>query len=269
MPHFVSARRALCALATGTAVVVPAVVASTATAAWADTPNAAACSGLYHGSPPGSLAVASGPAAGAVLHPGDSVDVTATWNTSDWPQPILHKVLDCLMVDGKIDYDHSSQEKPTDNDGLYRYRFTVPVGAQRQVCDRVRLSGRLVDGGDLVVQKSNTVCFSVAGVADAPGTAVQGTTQAATPPAGGVPAPLQPADSPADAAPAATGAAAPAPAAAPPAVEISPAVLSRPPLPRTGADVLPLVRLGSLLILAGGAALAIRTALSRREPGLA
>src|SRR5581483_8646161 len=234
MPHFLSARRALCALAAGTAVVVPAVIASTATAAWADTPNAAACSGLYHGNPPGSLAVTTSPAGGAVLHPGDSVDVSATWNTSDWPKPVLHKVLDCLTVDGKIDYGHSSQEKPTDNDGLYRYRFTVPVGAQRQVCDRVRLSGRLVDGGDLVVQKSNTVCFSVAG---------------------GVPPPLQPADSPVDAVPAAAGAPAPAPAATPPAVEISPVVLSRPTLPRTGADVLPLVRLGTLLILAGGAAL--------------
>ncbi len=268
MPHFLSARRALCALAAGTAVVVPAVIAGTPTAAWADTPKAAACSGLYHGNPPGSLAVTTSPAGGAVLHPGDSVDVSATWNTSDWPKPVLHKVLDCLTVDGKIDYGHSSQEKPTDNDGLYRYRFTVPVGAQRQVCDRVRLSGRLVDGGDLVVQKSNTVCFSVAGVADRPGTVVEGTTQGAAPPAGGVPAPLQPADSPVDAVPAAAGAPAPAPAATPPAVEISPVVLSRPTLPRTGADVLPLVRLGTLLILAGGAALAIRTALSRREPGL-
>ncbi|MCA1847170.1 MAG: hypothetical protein LC792_29050 [Actinobacteria bacterium] len=268
IPHFLSARRALCALAASTAVVVPAVGALTPTAAWADTPNAAACSGLYHGNPPGSLAVTTSPAGGAVLHPGDSVDVTATWNASDWPKPVLHKVLDCLMVDGKIDYGHSSQEKPTDNDGLYRYRFTVPVGARRQVCDRVRLSGRLVDGGDLVVQKSNTVCFSVAGVANAPGTAVQGTTQAATPPAGGVPAPLQPAGSPADGASAPAESAAPAPASTPPAVEISPAVLSRPTLPRTGADVLPLVRLGTLLIVAGGAALAFRAALSRREPGL-
>jgi hypothetical protein len=264
MPRFALARRALGAVAAGTAVVVP-VIALPPAAAWADTPNAAACSGLYHGNPPGSLAVTTDPAPGAPLHPGDGVDVTATWNTSDWPKPVLHKVLDCLMVDGKIDYGHSSQEKPTDNDGVYRYRFTVPAGAQHQVCDRVRLSGRLVDGGDLVVQKSNTVCFSLAGANAAPGTSVKGATQAAAPPAGGVPAPLQPA-APAEAPPAPVEAAAsaPAPAPAPPTVEISPAVALRPALPRTGADVVPLVRLGTLLLLTGGAALTIRSLLSRR-----
>ncbi len=263
MPRLLSARRALCAVAAGTAVIVPVVVALTPTA-WADTPNAAACGSLYHGNPPGSLAVATDPAPGAVVHPGDGVDVTATWNTSDWPKPVLHKVLDCLMVDGTIDYGHSSQEKPTDNDGLYRYRFTVPAGAQRQVCDRVRLSGRLVDGGDLVVQKSNTVCFSVAGRGVPGGSSVEGTTQAATPPTGGVPAPLQPAGSPAEAPAAPVETAAPVAAPAPPDVEISPAVLVRPTLPRTGAEVLPLVRLGTLLILAGGTTLATRAVLTRR-----
>jgi len=262
MPCLSFVRRALCALAAGTAVVVPVVVTLTPTTAWADTPNSAACSGLYHGNPPGSLAVTTDRAPGAVLRPGDAVDVTATWNTADWPKPVLHKVLDCLMVDGKIDYGHSSQEKPTDNDGLYRYRFTVPAGARTQVCDRVRLSGRLVDGGDLVVQKSNTVCFTIAGPAGGPGTSVLGTTQSATPPAGGVPAPLQPA-APA-AAPLVTVAAAPAATPAPPNVELSPAVALRPSLPRTGADVLPLVRLGGLLLLAGGAAMAGRAVLDRR-----
>jgi hypothetical protein len=270
MPSFAFARRALCAVAAVTGVVVPASMVLAPTAAWADTPNAAACSGLYHGTPPGSLAVTTSPAAGAVVHPagavvhpGDSVDVTATWNSTDWPTPLLHKVLDCLRVDGKIDYGHSSQEKPTDNDGLYRYRFTVPAGAQSQVCDRVRLSGRLVAGGDLVVQKSNTVCFAVAGPAGAPGASVLGTTQAASPPAGGVPAPLQPVDAPAGS-PAPVASPAPAPAPAPPSVAIVPAVALRPTLPRTGADVLPLARLGTLLIVAGGGALTIRAALPRR-----
>jgi|GEM_PF-5461803 len=261
MPCFISARRALCAVAAGTAVAVP-VIALTPAPGWADTPNAAACGSLYHGNPPGSLAVTSDPAPGAVLHPGDGVEVTATWKTSDWPTPVLHKVLDCLLVDGTIDYGHSSQEKPTDNDGLYRYRFTVPAGARQQVCDRVRLSGRLVASGDLVVQKSNPFCFSVAGADTAPGTSVQGTTQAATPPAG-VPAALQPA-APAEAGPAPVEVATPAAGPAAPAVEISPAVELRSTLPRTGADVLPLLRLGTLLTVAGGAALATRAAVGRR-----
>ncbi|HKN39887.1 MAG TPA: hypothetical protein VJ456_12345 [Acidimicrobiia bacterium] len=260
MPRSPLARRALVAATACTAVVLPVLL--TPSAAWADTPNASACSGLYHGSPPGSLAVTTSPAPGTVLHPGDEVEVTATWNTADWPGPVLHKVLDCLLVDDTVDYGHSSQEKPTDNDGLYRYRFTVPVGAERRVCDRVRLSGRFVDGGDLVVQKSNTVCFSVAaaGTAGSPGGPAEGSTQAATPAPGGGPAPLQPADPPVEAVPAEQ--AAPALAPAPPTTEISPAVAVRPTLPRTGSDVVPLARLGAVLVLLGGASLATRAALS-------
>jgi hypothetical protein len=56
----------------------------------------------------------------------------------------------------------------------------------------------------------------------------------------------------------------PAPAPTPPPAVIAPAALVRPTLPRTGADVLPLARLGTLLILAGGAALTTGAALRRR-----
>jgi len=244
MPRFPLARRALLAVTACGAAVLPVLLAPSA--AWADSPNAEACNGLYHGSPPGSLAVTTAPASGTVLHPGDEVEVTATWDSADWPTPVLHKVLDCLLVDGTVDYGHSSQEKPTDNDGLYRYRFTVPVGigVPGRVCDRVRLSGRLVAGGDLTVQKSNTVCFSVAGSATGGrGTKVEAITQ--------VVAPLQPAA-------AAPGVDTPAAAAGPvpPAVDITPAVAVIPMLPRTGADVLPRARLGGLLVILGGAALA-------------
>ena len=267
------ARRALLAATACSAVVLPVLVAPSA--AWADAPvgerpNASACSGLYHGTPPGSLAITTNPPSGTVLHPGDSVDVTATWNTGDWPGPVLHKVLDCLLVNGTVDYEHSNQEKPTDNDGLYRYRFTVPVGTEGRICDRVRLSGRLVEDGDLVVQKSNAICFSVAasGGTGVPGGPAGATTQSATPAAGGAPAPFQPTDSPHET-PAAAPAPSPAPPGdvarpAPPATDISPAVLVQPTLPRTGGDVLPLVRLGVLLVLLGGAALAARAALSRQ-----
>ena len=237
--------------------------------AWAESPNPAACKGLYHGDPPGSLTITSTPPSGTVLHPGDEVEVTATWDTADWPAPVLHKVLDCLLVDGEVDYGLSSQEKPTDNDGLYRYRFTVRSGGSGRICDRVRLSGRLVEDGPLVVQKSNTICFAVtsAGGTGATGGPADVTTPAAATPADGdegTSAPLQPAgpanDAPADDAPA--PAADPAPAPGPP-VELS--AVAQPMLPRTGSDTLPLARLGGLLVLLGGIALATRAALSRQE----
>jgi hypothetical protein len=248
MPRFPLARRALLAVTACGVATLPVLL--TPSAAWADSPNAEACSGLYHGSPPGSLRITTSPPTGTVLHAGDDVEVTATWDSADWPTPVLHKVLDCLLVNGTVDYGHSSQEKPTDNDGLYRYRFTVPVGTPGRVCDRVRLSGRLVSGGDLVVQKSNTVCFSVAGAGTGgPGIPVEAATQAAAPPAGGTPAPFQPAG-PEAPAPAPAGEAAPAPVA----VDIAPAAVAVPMLPRTGAEALPMVRLGGLLVLLGAAA---------------
>ena len=199
------------------------------------------------------------PSSATLLHPGDEVEVTATWDTADWPGPVLHKVLDCLLVNGEIDYDHSSQEKPTDNDGYYRYRFTVPNGARGRICDRVRLSGRFVDGGDLVVQKSNTVCFSIAAVAGdtgAPGVpgVPAGPAEAGEvllpPPSpapieDGTPAPVQPLEPAAEA---------PAPEGAVPAPPTQLSAISLPMLPRTGADPFPLVRVGALLILLGGVA---------------
>jgi LPXTG-motif cell wall-anchored protein len=261
MRRFPFARRALLAATACSAVVLPVVVA--APAAWAEAPSPSACSGLYHGTPTGTLAITTSPPSGAVLHPGDEVEVTATWDTADWPGPVLHKVLDCLLVNGSVDYDHSSQEKPTDNDGLYRYRFTVPKGVGR-ICDRVRLSGRLVDGGDLVVQKSNTICFSfaAAGGTSVTGGPTEATTQAATPTDEGTPTPLQPAEPVTEAptptanpAPTLTDAASPAPP-----LELSASVV--PTLPRTGSDTLLLTWLGALLVLLGGVALAARAALS-------
>jgi hypothetical protein len=260
MRRFPLARRALMATTACSAIIVPVLLSPTA--AWAESPNPDACRGLYHGNPPGSLVMTTNPPSGTLLHPGDEVEVTATWDTADWPGSVLHKVLDCLLIDGTVDYDHSSQEKPTGNDGLYRYRFTVPAGAQSRICDRVRLSGRLVEDGDLVVQKSNAICFSVAaaGKTGTQGETAEATTQAATPVEDSTPAPLEPADPVVDAPGSEEPESAPVPAAAP---ELS-AVAYRPELPRTGSDVVPLARLGTLLVLLGGASLAIRAAISRQ-----
>lgn len=258
MRHLPFALRALMVAVAGSVVVLPVVVGPSA--AWAESPSPSACRGLYHGNPPGSLVITTNPSSATVLRPGDEVEVTATWDTADWPRPILHKVLDCLLVDGDVDYGHSSQEKPTENDGYYRYRFTVPNGARGRICDRVRLSGRFVEDGDLVVQKSNTICFSVAAVAGntgGPGLPVPAgdiSVQSATPVEDGAPAPVSPAG------PAAEG---PAPDLGIPSPPLELSAISLPMLPRTGADPLPLVRVGAVLVLLGGIALAARMAIPR------
>lgn len=265
MPRLPFARRALMVITAGSVVALPVVLGPSP--AWAESPNPSACRGLYRGSPPGSLVITTNPSSGTVLRPGDEVEVTATWDTADWPRPILHKVLDCLLVDGEVDYAHSSQEKPTDNDGYYRYRFTVPNGARGRVCDRVRLSGRFVEDGDLVVQKSNTICFSMAAVAGTTGgsggpagpggPASEVTTQAVTPVEDGAPAPIEPAGPAAEAPGADLGVPAPPP-------ELS--AISLPMLPRTGADPFPLVRVGAMLIFLGGVASAARMGIARPAP---
>ena len=257
------ARRALMGATACSLVALPVLLLPSV--AWAESPNPSACSGLYRGDPPGSLAITTVPGSGTVLHPGDTVEVTATWDTADWPTPVLHKVLDCLLVNGEVDYGLSTQEKPTDNDGLYRYTFTVPGRAVGRVCDRVRLSGRLVEGGDLAVQKSNTLCFSVT-AAGSVGTTVKPaeiTTQAATPGEEGTPAPLQPTTpAPESPAPESPGPESPAGEVAAPDLVLSSTGI--PMLPRTGTDALPLARLGALLVLLGAASLTTaRTALSR------
>lgn len=257
------ARRALMGATACSLVALPVLLLPSV--AWAESPNPSACSGLYHGDPPGSLAITTVPGSDTVLHPGDTVEVTAMWDTADWPTPVLHKVLDCLLVNGEVDYGLSTQEKPTDNDGLYRYTFTVPgraVGSR--ICDRVRLSGRLVEGGDLAVQKSNTLCFSVTAAGGA-GTTVRPaevTTQGATPGEEGTPAPLQPTPPASDS---------PAPDSPTPdttvevtaAPDVALSSVATPMLPRTGTDPLPLARLGAVLIVLGATALTARTTLSR------
>lgn len=246
------AHRALMGAAACSLVALPVLLLPSA--GWAEAPNPSACSGLYRGDPPGSLAITTTPESGAVLHPGDTVDVTATWDTTDWPSPVLHKVLDCLLVNGDVDYELSHQEKPTDNDGLYRYTFTVPGRAVGRICDRVRLSGRLVDGGPLVVQKSNTICFSVAGNGG-PGTTVKPaevTTQALEPTEEGAPAPLQPGVREA-----------PVPVAEAPAPPVELSSVAVPMLPRTGTDPLPLARTGALLVVLGALAFTARAATAR------
>jgi hypothetical protein len=257
-------RRALLAATAGSALVLPAVFG--ASAAWAEAPSPSACRGLYLGNPPGSLVMTTSPSSATVLHPGDEVEVTATWDTADWPRPVLHKVLDCLLVNGDVDYDHSSQEKPTDNDGYYRYRFTVPNGARGRICDRVRLSGRFVEDGDLVVQKSNTICFSIAAVAGDTGRPAAPAEEAGelhlpppmhTPAEDGAPAPLQPVVPAAEA---------PTPGGGVPAPPFELSAISLPMLPRTGADPLPLVRAGALLVLLGAVALVSRAAVPRPGP---
>lgn len=247
MRRLPSPRRALMGATACSLVALPVLLPS---AARADAPDPSACRGLYRGNPPGTLVMTTSPRGDTVLRPGDIVEVTAKWDPADWPRPVLHKVLHCLLVDGAVEYGLSTQEKPTDNDGLYRYTFTVPARPAARICDRVRLSGRLVDGGPHVVQKSNTICFPVAGAGET-GRLVKPaevTNQAAPPVDDGIPAPLEPAPAP------------PGYDMPPPALELSSVSVRVPTLPRTGSEAVRLAGFGMLLVVLGGTVLLGRRA---------
>jgi len=114
--------------------------------------------------PQGRLTKHTTPPAGATVRPGDTIDVDLVWAVGDWSAPRLHKVLDCVAVDGRLVRSLQAGESPTDNDGRFRRSYTVPgdVPAGAEICDQAMLSGPS-PRGDYDRQISNMVCHTVAG----------------------------------------------------------------------------------------------------------
>jgi len=114
--------------------------------------------------PQGHLATRTTPAADAAVQPGDTIDVDLVWAVGDWSASRLHKVLDCVAIDGRLVRSLQAGESPTDNDGRFRRSYAVPadVPAGAQICDQAMLSGPS-PRGDYDRQISNIVCHTVAG----------------------------------------------------------------------------------------------------------
>jgi LPXTG-motif cell wall-anchored protein len=103
--------------------------------------------------------------AGTTVTVGQTINVDITWDTDDWdavaPDGDLDRVADCVEVGGVVDTTLSTEEKPTDNDGLFEHQYVIPnVAPGTQICDRARLSGN-PSGQNEETQKSNIVCFTV------------------------------------------------------------------------------------------------------------
>jgi hypothetical protein len=112
--------------------------------------------------PQGHLHKRTEPAGGSAVHPGDTVRVMLTWEQSDWSSGRLHKVLDCVAIDGRLVRSLQAGESPTDNDGRFTREFVVPHDARpgTEVCDQAMLSGPS-PRGDYDRQISNQVCHPV------------------------------------------------------------------------------------------------------------
>ena len=116
---------------------------------------------LDHG-PYGNLTKHSDPPDGAGVTPGEEIAVELSWHTEDWDAVDLHKVLDCVTIDGRLSYALTGGEKPTVNDGHFSYHYTVPADAPpgTVVCDVGFLSGPS-GSEDFAQQESQLVCFTV------------------------------------------------------------------------------------------------------------
>jgi hypothetical protein len=114
--------------------------------------------------PEGHLTKRTTPPAEAAVRPGDTVDVDLVWVRGDWSASRLHKVLDCVAIDGRLVRSLQGGESPTDNDGRFRRSYTVPadVPAGARICDQAMLSGPS-PRGDYDRQISTMVCHTVAG----------------------------------------------------------------------------------------------------------
>lgn len=244
-------------------------------AAWAESSHPGGlpdtCPEVLSGAPTRDLKMGTVPSAGSGVRGGDVITVTLRWNPETFGGPAVHKVLDCVTVNGDFAPELSLQERDAPNDGRFERHLTVPahvpVGAR--ICDRGFVSGG-GSGTSFEREKSNDTCFTVVPTAptasapsgSAPTDAVPtgsgpdetgaGTgPESITPAAPRTPEAISTIPGPTAAVPAG---ARPSPVdvlASPPSAPGSPEVHSAAALPTTGSTPTPLVLAGMALCVGG------------------
>src|SRR5207249_6327587 len=66
---------------------------------------------------PLALEKTTAPPSGATVLPGQEIGVEIGWRPGDWTSAWLHKVIDCVFVNGRFAPELTGGEKPTVNDG--------------------------------------------------------------------------------------------------------------------------------------------------------
>jgi len=120
------------------------------------------CDRTFGRQPEGHLVKRTNPAGGQRVKAGGSIVVTITWAAADWSGDQLHKVLDCVAIDGELVPSLQDGESPTANDGRFTTVYRVPADAPdgAQICDQAMLSGPS-PRDDYDRQISNQVCHTV------------------------------------------------------------------------------------------------------------
>jgi hypothetical protein len=120
------------------------------------------CDRTFGRPPEGHLAKRTDPPGDRDVKPGEAIAVSITWEPDDWSGDELHKVLDCVAVDGRLVPSRQGGESPTANDGRFARSYVVPPDAPdgARICDQAMLSGPS-PRGDYDRQISNRVCHTV------------------------------------------------------------------------------------------------------------
>src|SRR5919197_5105170 len=61
------------------------------------------CERVIHEKETGELNKETDPPDGSTVMPGQTIHAGVTWSTDEFESAVLHKVLDCVTVDGKLD----------------------------------------------------------------------------------------------------------------------------------------------------------------------
>jgi hypothetical protein len=246
------------------------------------------CPEVLAGTPTNDLEMRTTPSAGDVRG-GEIITVTLRWSPESFDRLAVHKVLDCVTVNGGLVPELSKQERDAPNNGAFDWHFTVPAQTPvgTRICDRGFVSGP-GPGNGFEREKSNDTCLTVA----PPAASDNGAPSQAAPPSaegrGPVPnaaSPSGPASNAASPGPTPTEAGsppsadsttppsaptpdtisitpAPSPAATPgvhpsptvdsyPSAALTPDVQAATALPATGASPTPLVLAGMVLCVGG------------------
>jgi hypothetical protein len=118
--------------------------------------------GVFDGAPSGSLMkVTSAGANGSLVAPGQTINVTITWNPKDFGGYPPARTVDCVKIGSKISKTLSQEHEPGPSGGTDHFSYVVPLdgtGAD-QICDRATISGPWLN-----TEKSAILCYTVMGV---------------------------------------------------------------------------------------------------------
>jgi hypothetical protein len=118
--------------------------------------------GVFDGAPSGSLVkVTSAGVNGSLVAPGQTINVTITWNPKDFGGYPPAQTVDCVKIGSKISKTLSQKHEPGPSGGTDHFSYVVPLDGTGtdQICDRATVSGPWLN-----TEKSAILCYTVMGV---------------------------------------------------------------------------------------------------------